>query len=528
MLSPVNTNKFNNSYTDYSNAILNIVCLLNINTKVTNLIIGFIELLTTEYKPNELICNLASIRFNDYKLLYSRLHISVLDALNIYRDSLHQNLILFKHYPIYHGELIQTTYPDCPYVSDHHSLPLIAPHWASVRIFSAFPAELPETYSLINFEKIADWLAERLHFDLVRKNSELIGSLHLILPNPIYRSLSLRLEPDEQRVQIHCDPRPGKEDEAKNLELCLREKRLYGYTESNFQTLKTLTSYRTLAGPAEQIGFCVRSLKYGLLAISDFAPFSHRVAADFDVRQEVLNIKAKMDRTAFKTEVNSSHTFDMFNVGSTEDQPLTKLGARLHSEHFIKRTHQEAVNLGQFICDDVKTLQDFLEYIFRAAQSQILIIDTSFDVISFVRFIVTLTIINVRVSLYTTTKSLEKYSQDSLLSHGSQQQTNADVLHEILESKTSLFKYNIYVIYNSSKFYDRLIIIDDTVWIIMTSLKNIDSRLNVIMRLPDSKNIIKIINNVLSNTPTKNFKTWYENHYHMYTNNIQHSEVIYN
>ena len=90
-------------------------------------------------------------------------------------------------------------------------LPFLSESSGCCRMHHILPEELDSTLLLLaEYEKPTHWMRERLLWD-ISVYPELLGSMHLILPNPLIRNVEERMIPgNPNRVSIFLELREGK------------------------------------------------------------------------------------------------------------------------------------------------------------------------------------------------------------------------------------------------------------------------------------------------------------------------------
>ena len=114
--------------------------------------------------------------------------------------------------------------------------PFLAKAWGVCRVHHLL-SENPEPFvmQLVAHEKSVAWMKDRLLWD-IHEYPELVGSMHLILPNPVYRYLEEKMIPSEdgapEHVRINLIPRKGQSLDS--LQLITVERTSFGI--QNYKT----------------------------------------------------------------------------------------------------------------------------------------------------------------------------------------------------------------------------------------------------------------------------------------------------
>jgi hypothetical protein len=161
------------------------------------------------------------------------------------------------------------------------------------RVHSLLPPGVGELQELFGHEQSAKWINDRVLFDLITDESPFLGSLHLVFPNPLYRSMSKLLIPagPEQKgaVQIRILPREQKKQEIlDNVSILLQEKRHTRFTAKLLPAVPNLIFTEELAGPAEKVSSLVFCARRGVLDGSEPAPFLRSINVSMNIHEARL------------------------------------------------------------------------------------------------------------------------------------------------------------------------------------------------------------------------------------------------
>lgn len=227
---------------DYAHALLHLVTLQQAD-EPSRLIFGLIEAFPTEIDPTPFSLVLQTLRCSGHRqFAFIRHNLPMAKALELYFKAMETAHITWPWSATHDSAstiaaphlVAWTRWPNF-LLSDTQHLPCIAPRWGKVRTHSLLAKDAEAVARLISDDKPAAWLGERLRFDLPGEWRELVGSLHLILPNPLYRRLQLRLLPatgdTAEAVRLGFIPRAGQAHELEStLTVQLSEHRHTGIT----------------------------------------------------------------------------------------------------------------------------------------------------------------------------------------------------------------------------------------------------------------------------------------------------------
>ncbi|WP_139253429.1 VPA1262 family N-terminal domain-containing protein [Burkholderia ubonensis] len=347
------------------------------------------------------------------------------------------------------------------------------------------------------------FVARRMHIDLFEYR-EYLGSAVYIAPDPVIRQIDYFMVPAKngqgERIVYRVVPRPGQSLEGVHVTSFDKEARL-------------LTSFETRALPANGIldvekgtcmgeyGFVISHDRHGVLAYQPSVPF---------LRQMNLSIRAA-PRSARTVSVPSS---------DSADSPRTEYPAAMGSELASKSVLGEVRNPGASVRVAVEAmwrerLADAKRYgqrwfdegtrdeaihlireLLRAARSRVIIADPYLGTLQLGQFLYAVHGSEVSVTLLTTRLAFNTTAAESKL----------DLLKSFKDGLDSLNKYQQLApdvrILPSSSLHDRFLVVDDDVWFVGNSLNSLGEKASMIVRLPNSNEVIERLQKLAAKAPS--------------------------
>jgi hypothetical protein len=373
--------------------------------------------------------------------------------------------------------------------------PYVAQAWGVVRTHHLYPIEENDWAENILFKAgPAQWIADRLGWRL-SDFTELCGSVHVTLPNPIYRYLELRNVPakgaetnDYASILMHRRHERTESD----LELILLEKKISGVAGGNSLILGYDTTspnepnYIELTGKSEQTGYIVRCPSRGILDFNPFSGFIKRINVTYTF---------PYDETLIIHEEDQVHQVDrkgkevsMQHLG--EDVPgLGSWGDKIVQSKSQRESRRLAKERGQMWLDSPDSAQAAIKDILSQANA-IVIVDPYFSRKEFFAFILAVCPDNAMITIVTGREGLGRSAVERM--------ENAPKLQRLLDALNADRKWQIeFEIMTGDKpiIHDRFIVVDDsTVWFSGNSLNNIGDRCSILTKLHDPQGIIEKIN----------------------------------
>lgn len=521
-------------FDDYTQALVHVLWAVRpdpLTGKVTRrLLFGLVEAFPRELTLLQETREQAVCFNRNQRLFYIRKRMKVQDALELYTGALETSSLAMRweaNQPdgaiktIDAGQLVGATRWPYLLLADHARLPAVAPGWGMARVHSLLPVETDQLSSIWGYAGPMEWIQERLLFDLYAQDALLLGSLHLVLPNPLYRRMHQRLVPgmggEVDHVRIGFVLREGLEGSiADQLFLVHWEDRQTGTALQVLNPIGANPVELALTGIAEKTSPFVFCRERGLLDWRAPAGFVRRV----QVTGRVLECVQKLHLRDLSVVANSSElttdrysTFSAHELGATEaDQtPERELGERLTRLRQGQRMRDDAKRYEQYYCQDEKQAQEYVRKLIQRAKRQLTIIDPYFDDRALMAFAAQTRIENLPVRILTWADTLKKTAAtqrdgelvtgesvcfNSSLVEGAESVRVWQRMHEELGWLNAQLRHAISIDVmtgNNAVFHDRFLIVDDEVWFSGNSLNTIGRRQGMILKLPDPQQVLEAL-----------------------------------
>lgn len=293
--------------------------------------------------------------------------------------------------------------------------PFLPEKWGACRMSHLLTnATDPLLKQLVEHEVPVNWIKERLLWN-INDYPELIGSIHLIMPNPLFRYMEQRLIPatgdTNENVRVHLAMREGQVINKRQTLITL-ERSHFGVYNTKFTKVVSDYLMIDLAGRAEQFASVFYCPQRGLLDYTDFGSFIRSIHVDIGFMDAVRIVHIPgTDKTVSVSEVRHSETITIGEEEET-DIPEIELGKNIG---YHVRKHQAANNailMGQklFAAKTGNDAKNFIRDLFRKAKQRIIIVDPYFSTIDFFEYICTLTSHKINITILTSSLVLKEKS----------------------------------------------------------------------------------------------------------------------
>lgn len=448
----------------------------------------------------------------DIKLNFCRRRMCCSEALELYRncctsgrlsveDALSGEIILAdssktKEYPMWPDMTISKR-------SEELACPFISESWDCCRMHHVLSDSLDNELLLLAEHSIPiQWMKEHLAWD-ISVYPELLGSMHLILPNPWIRSIAERLIPGTpNRVSVCLELRADwTMKDLKGMKYVGVERGGFGMRtvhEQNLSELSTTDFIIELSkGDTDEFASALYDEKWGILEWSQFGYF----LMGFDIDMRVVNAKRRIHIPGHKTPYEVDIYESTGKVTTEEKKEDDTWGRRMAYQREKRKQGKYAEQFGQhfFVPAEPKAAEEFIRDLVKQAKKQVIIIDPFFATIEFFKFVLAIPS-PVDVTIITDKDTLNMESKHS----GIESKTvtiGEEICHILKQFKSQLPGYEIKIEVMTGKkpiIHDRFLIIDDQVWFSGNSLNDIGTRLSTIIRLPNPRELLNHLETIKS------------------------------
>ncbi|MFP4573764.1 MAG: DUF2784 family protein [Desulfobacterales bacterium] len=378
-------------------------------------------------------------------------------------------------------------------------LPFAAGCWGAVRAHHLFPksreAILEEIFS---HENTVNWIENRLNWE-ISDYPEFWGSLHLVLPNPLYRSLRMKLIPGQNESDsVHVLFRPRKNKSVAGLKLYHAERRSMGLTGGQDVTVEESDFVLSHTGKTEQCATIVRCPSRGLLDIQPFTGFVRQIGLNMSMTATRRTVITSQDAvTAVEANVRSH------DASQTIGDPLPgelEWGRLLTRQIHAREERKRAESLGQRWLDQPDEARALIQGILAGARSRIIIVDPYFAGHEMVDFVLTRVPQDVEITILTGAVCLKEKTpcQPRQDQAGGQREKGYELNDLLSQAVDQNFNICAMVMTGANPaIHDRFLVVDDQVWFSGNSLNNIGQRASMLTRLHDPQSIISKLEEVI-------------------------------
>lgn len=488
---------------DYVNAEITILYNRSMNENERKLIFATVELLPKFTEPGPDIINPLCSRLgkgrNEINLL--RFHLSPVDAVTWYRSCLSGEVIIprasqqtgdlrLKVTPL--GE--EPPWPSL--VCDSHQSPLWGYRPGQSRVHQLMPMDGGLSCLAIwkeeEVNKAREWLTKHFPFDIISR-PKLLGSIHLLAPNPVLRDISLRLSEEDSRILcIYADIFPGTSIEG--ISFVLREYRPRGIDFIVTIPLKGPYTIIDLPHEPHNISFEVICEKRGILSSVPSSAFARKISMSIGIsaRDRRVHVPARSKNRPAEVYEIPQHSRQPLLIGE-EYNGVSALRAVLDDLQDIDYQGNRSSIAQKWFYEDVVSATAYIRSLIGQATKDVFIVDSYFGAIELRRFALATATSGVAVRILTSAEFL----RDTAVGTG---KTHKEELAQSLEDirrQTQTNDIDIKVGLGSrAPVHDRFLVIDGRVWIFGSSLNEFGSRGTVVLRAHHDQILVSVLEEV--------------------------------
>lgn len=398
--------------------------------------------------------------------------------------------------------------------SDLQTAPFLADWHRCARLHHLIPINDGFVSSLWNprqKEKALKWLSDHLFFDF-RDYPELLGSIHLIAPNPVFRDIDIKGIPGQDKeslesvlVKFHLWP----EQTVDHLKLTVRDIRPTGAVNIRTFDLSAPTLKIDFGHEIYKMDIAVTCPYRGLLFWKNPTTFIKSIMSiRGDKRKIVLIDENKGSSVEYETDLTYPESSTI--IGAKQSLPPA-LEVIIKS-HEMRRRRSEAKRLDQHLFrNQTNEAESFVKGVIGPAKEQVLIVDPYFTTLhELIRFGLAPQNPSVLVQILTSAKGFRQLAHDQDLSSETPNNCFRCLLNLLRLSKDKSARKDFAKIFDkfcqefsgqtqiqTNKIeikvmtgkkpdtHDRFVVVDDQVWIIGGSLNNFGGRLTAAIKFPD-------------------------------------------
>ncbi len=375
-------------------------------------------------------------------------------------------------------------------VCDSGEVPFVPCSWDYPRVHHLLPAG----QTLVGIEsleerakaRLIDFISGRFHFPF-DEYPEYLGSVHLVAPNPVFRDLHQKLNPERGELLVRLEPRAGHSD-AK-LSIFAREGRPTGAV-CHLGTITGSECVRFhLAGKAQTVSLQVIDDKRGLLFDEPSSVFPEGFSTTmYMASTRIVNTPSDSYEVPVRGEPTEFHT-GRYQTKSSGAQ-------RLYSAANVRREQQAADSSDQYWIDNRDQARSTVRGLIHSANSELVLVDAWFSCLDLFEFVLALggTCTMVKILCGTGVHSTECTPNAT-----NSNREDKRALHQELNRLKEKGIYNKFAVRimpgrRKPRIHDRFLICDGQVWSLGSSLNHLGERESVIIRLPAPEPVYERIN----------------------------------
>ena len=390
--------------------------------------------------------------------------------------------------------------------------PFIADIWGNARTHLLMPEELDSTvYNYIVNENVGRWLEKYMGWNIVFY-PELVGSVVLVLPNPYYSDIKIRLihgSLDEsqnysnERIKLEFVPRHNAN--LDQLKVIPFEKTHFGISAELECSIKDNDCViPSIGNECNEFGCLIKDNDGLLLDYREFHDFIRNAKVNFDIAGVIRKIYHPVTNEII--EITSYDKAIPINIGE-EESPL---GNRL-TEAEIKRYRMQRVKDSgvRIFYNEHEAAKKYIIEQLSSARNSVTIIDPYAATTELFSYVMTIPNNYVSITLITSKMYL---NEKSPISHSC---SLGEELRQISTEYKKRTGVDIKILVMTGKMpavHDRFLIIDDEAWLCGGSLNEIGNRMSCVIKLPDSSELNKRLDELEKKGKTITLDNWFINH----------------
>jgi hypothetical protein len=385
------------------------------------------------------------------------------------------------------------------------TIPFISQFWQSPQVHHLLqPDLLPDARAAISEQEGLEWLSEQMFVDF-NSHSELLGSMHLIAPDPILRGVDHRLsttDPDREVSVLRFHPRAGKTLEG--LRISLIDRRLTGVGSIvEAEVTSTAMDIGHPEGTTGELEMIVFGRAGAVLSWSKPTGFMRSVGVNVMLpgpQQTVVVPAAGGAAKSSYTRVLVGHTTTITAGEPRSPREAIPLLAAGLERRELKRLDDRYPE--KWFHGDRESATQFVRSLVSSAKQRIWIVDPYFTTVELVSYALATSSTKLPVLIVTSAEAMTKKDRID------PRRTAAEVLDAQLPNLASHGNFTISVLTGSPAVHDRFLVVDDSVWFSGNSLHTIGDRAGMVVKLRNSGDIIANLEEILTGERVASWGDW--------------------
>lgn len=484
---------------DFRFAVIQAICLLH--EGIYHLVFASAELLPAELPrpPDEPCVRSEPARRlgSQTRLFHQRYVVSAEEALSWYRNCREGRFTLLADDVLRntaHEPLVQE--PAWPQLVTSSNFPVWGDTLTSPRAHHLYPAATPQVVERM-FQlhpEMVGWVSDRVFVPFLRY-PELVGSVHLLVPNPVYRESIIRLHVDEDGAEsgvVEVTPRAGMT--AEGLEVLVFEHRPTGISWVYNQRFGAQPHMMVpFHGTVQETEVFIHCPRRGLLEWQEASSFVRA----FSLNGSLVGTRKRVTVPSSVGQPSETYEVEMVDQGFTSeyrsDRLPSEIPARLRASERERVRNDEAKRLGQqWFHGTRQDATEFVRGLIGNARERVWIVDPYFATVELFSFALATSRSDVEVKILTGAEALRK---PEMLVPSTEA---GDVLFNTTNGRADMAHIQILVMMGDQPtVHDRFLVIDQTVWFTGNSLNSLGERAGMMISLPAPDVVIEKLDAIM-------------------------------
>lgn len=515
-------------------------------------------------------------KFKGFRIYYQRVKIAkVQDAVNLYRDiqstatipvfwdedgSVDEEILkgiksterviacgILNDYKIW-PNLVLTAKKSEKRETDN---PFVADIWGAVRTHQLMPDKVDAvTLSAMNHENVGIWLEQYMGWN-ISYYPELVGSVIMLLPNPYYSSMGIRVIPppkltdkkkrrnrdldqnnkaeieDSKAESVRVEFTPRRGVDLSVLSVTVFEDTHFGIAGGHkYQIVDNICTIPVIGLQAEKFGCYVKDVDNNLIDYCDFSGFWRKFQMEIHTGGRTKRIRDLNCHDGRK--FRDVPTFDKTTTvtGGEDEKPL---GKRLTEAAINRRRKKKIEQAGvRYFYKDHEGAEQYIKNLLSNAQDRVIIVDPYAASNELFTYAMNVSLNDVEISIITSKIYLRERSK---LPDYDEEGLDIPILGEELRAQIDNYQrrtgiaVKVFVMTGEvPAIHDRFLIVDDTAWFCGGSFNEVGNRLSCVIKLPDSEEISKILMDIENSDQVKTLKEWLDGRNEEENNTVENAE----
>ena len=327
-----------------------------------------------------------------------------------------------------------------------------------------------------------DFLSSELGFSF-DQFPELLGSLHLLLPNPVHRAPRVRYEPEERKLLLQIPPRPGRS--LNGLQLFVRNERPTGASSLQQCPLGKEFTEVSFQEQMDHVALDIVCPTRGLLFTQPPTTWIASVQLAAHMIGQRRQVKLDEDGDEFVVDVGTSETSRTGEPPEEDARGLMRTGSASRKLRREKQRYRQ-----QVFVQDRDQATEFVRAAVGSARGTLTVVDPYFGARDLYEFVLATREMNLPVRVLTSIMHVRRRSEDGT--------RPAEILADALgrlQGKSGVGPIEVRAMGNTATpaIHDRFVVADDDCWLLGSSLNSLGTAGTVCLRAPDPEPIIAMI-----------------------------------